>query len=122
MLLTLLLTNVQESLGGNAKTMLICNISPAVAFAEETQITLEFARGAKELKNRVRTAGCLPIGISQLHLVDSCDRPATCTLKHKQFLCFSAFSHGWLSHNDAAMSTHRLTHTCCCVPPRRCAT
>jgi Kinesin motor domain len=48
---------VQESLGGNAKTMLICNISPAVAFAEETQITLEFARGAKELKNRVCTAG-----------------------------------------------------------------
>ena len=66
MLLTLLLTNVQESLGGNAKTMLICNISPAVAFVEETQITLEFARGAKELKNRVRTAGCRPIGISQL--------------------------------------------------------
>ena len=51
----------KESLGGNAKTMLICNISPAVAFAEETQITLEFARGAKELKNRVRTAGWLPV-------------------------------------------------------------
>lgn len=36
--------------------MLICNVSPAVAVAEETQITLEFARGAKELKNRVCTA------------------------------------------------------------------
>jgi Kinesin motor domain len=110
-LLTLLLTNVQESLGGNAKTMLICNISPAVAFAEETQITLEFARGAKELKNRVRTAGCLPIGISQLHLVGSRDRPATCTLNTQAVsVCFSAVSHGWLSHNDAAMSTHHLTH------------
>lgn len=63
MLLTVLLICAQESLGGNAKTMLICNISPAVAFAEETQITLEFARGAKELKNRVGTVGCLLWGM-----------------------------------------------------------
>ncbi len=44
----------QESLGGNAKTMLICNVSPAVAFAEETQMTLEFARSAKRMKNKVQ--------------------------------------------------------------------
>ena len=43
----------QDSLGGNAKTALICNISPAVAFAQETQITLEFATRAKQMKNKV---------------------------------------------------------------------
>jgi len=44
----------QESLGGNAQTMLICNVSPAVAFAKETQMTLEFARSAKRMKNKVQ--------------------------------------------------------------------
>ena len=67
-------THVQESLGGNAKTMLICNISPAVAFAEETQITLEFARGAKELKNRVCTAGW-PLVTSSSYVLHAVSKP-----------------------------------------------
>ena len=42
------------SLGGNAKTVMIANISPAQASAAETQNTLDFATRAKCVKNRVR--------------------------------------------------------------------
>jgi Kinesin motor domain len=83
---------VQESLGGNAKTMLICNISPAVAFAEETQITLEFARGAKELKNRVCTATshCISLVLTDSRLrrhskLTSCCCPERCAHGYHAF-------------------------------------
>ena len=41
----------QESLGGNAKTMIIANISPAQEHAAETASTLAFASRAKCIRN-----------------------------------------------------------------------
>ncbi|XP_065662887.1 uncharacterized protein LOC136085501 [Hydra vulgaris] len=41
---------LQKSLGGNARTCIICTVSPVVL--EETQQTLLFASQAKEVKNR----------------------------------------------------------------------
>jgi len=43
---------LQDSLGGNAKTVLVATISPAAANAAETLSTLRFADGAKRIKNK----------------------------------------------------------------------
>lgn len=45
---------LQDSLGGNAKTTLIANVSPSAACAHETLSTLQFAAGAKSIRNRAR--------------------------------------------------------------------
>lgn len=45
---------LQDSLGGNAKTILIANVSPSAACAHETLSTLQFADGAKNIRNRAR--------------------------------------------------------------------
>lgn len=44
---------LQDSLGGNAKTVMIANASPAKTNIGETLSTLRFARGAKKIKNKV---------------------------------------------------------------------
>lgn len=44
---------MQDSLGGNSKTVMIANISPAQANCAETVSTLRFAREAKRVKNQV---------------------------------------------------------------------
>lgn len=43
---------LQDSLGGNAKAVLIAAVSPAAGNAAETLSTLRFADGAKRIKNR----------------------------------------------------------------------
>lgn len=43
---------LQDSLGGNAKTVLIASISPSAVCAHETLSTLQFAERAKCVKNR----------------------------------------------------------------------
>lgn len=45
---------LQDSLGGNAKTVLVANVSPSVACAHETLSTLQFAERAKCIKNRAK--------------------------------------------------------------------
>lgn len=42
---------LQDSLGGNAKTVLIASVSPSAACAHETLSTLQFAERAKCVKN-----------------------------------------------------------------------
>lgn len=42
---------LQPSLGGNAKTAIICNITPAPVHADESQSTLRFASRAKSVVN-----------------------------------------------------------------------
>jgi len=42
---------LQDSLGGNAYTVMICNVSPAVINAEETLSVLRFAERAKKIEN-----------------------------------------------------------------------
>ena len=45
---------LQDSLGGNAKTMLVANVSPSTACAHETLSTLQFAERAKCIRNRAK--------------------------------------------------------------------
>ncbi|EIE19392.1 kinesin-domain-containing protein [Coccomyxa subellipsoidea C-169] len=45
---------LQDSLGGNSKTLIIACVSPAEAHAAETASTLEFAQRAKRIRNRAR--------------------------------------------------------------------
>ncbi|KXZ48281.1 hypothetical protein GPECTOR_29g58 [Gonium pectorale] len=47
---------LKESLGGNAKTFFIANVSPSTACAEETLSTLRFARDARAVRNAARVA------------------------------------------------------------------
>ncbi|KAL7002771.1 hypothetical protein U1Q18_003927 [Sarracenia purpurea var. burkii] len=42
---------LQDSLGGNSKTMIIANVSPSICCATETLNTLKFAQRAKLIKN-----------------------------------------------------------------------
>lgn len=44
---------LQDSLGGNAKTVMIANISLAASCLKETQSTLGFAQRAKMIRNKV---------------------------------------------------------------------
>ncbi|XP_004508037.1 kinesin-like protein NACK2 isoform X2 [Cicer arietinum] len=45
---------LQSSLGGNARTAIICTISPALSHVEQTRNTLSFATSAKEVVNTAR--------------------------------------------------------------------
>ena len=45
-------SGMQDSLGGNAKTMIIANVSPTFLCAHETHSTLQFAQRAKHIRNR----------------------------------------------------------------------
>ena len=43
---------LRDSLGGNSKTVIIANISPSKLNLGETLSTLEFAKRAKQIKNK----------------------------------------------------------------------
>ncbi|KAI9204997.1 kinesin motor domain-containing protein [Polychytrium aggregatum] len=43
---------LQSSLGGNARTSIICTVTPAAAYIDETHSTLKFAGKAKQVKNK----------------------------------------------------------------------
>ena len=43
---------LQDSLGGNSKTVLVANVSPSSACAQETLSTLQFAQRAQCMRNR----------------------------------------------------------------------
>ena len=43
---------MQDSLGGNAKTMIIANVSPCRMCVQETLSTLQFASRAKHIRNK----------------------------------------------------------------------
>jgi kinesin family member 1 len=57
--LTMLL---QNSLGGNAKTVMIAALSPADINYDETLSTLRYANRAKQIKNKVRRGVPQPCG------------------------------------------------------------
>ncbi len=46
--------SLQPSLGGNAKTLIIANVSPSAVCGQETLSTLRFARQTKNIKNDAR--------------------------------------------------------------------
>ena len=43
---------LQNALGGNSKTIMICAVSPATLNFEETLSTLRYADNAKKIKNK----------------------------------------------------------------------
>ncbi|KAI9113846.1 hypothetical protein K1719_015097 [Acacia pycnantha] len=45
---------LQDSLGGNSKTMIISNVSPSICSSNETLSTLKFAQRAKLIQNNVK--------------------------------------------------------------------
>ncbi|KAL6224310.1 hypothetical protein ACLB2K_003165 [Fragaria x ananassa] len=45
---------LQSSLGGNARTAIICTVSPALSHVEQTRNTLSFATSAKEVTNAAK--------------------------------------------------------------------
>lgn len=45
---------LQHSLGGNARTAIICTLSPALSHVDQTRNTLSFATSAKEVTNNAR--------------------------------------------------------------------
>ncbi|KAK7363420.1 hypothetical protein VNO77_05563 [Canavalia gladiata] len=45
---------LQDSLGGNSKTMIIANVSPSICCANETLSTLKFAQRAKIIQNNAK--------------------------------------------------------------------
>ncbi|KAK6248837.1 hypothetical protein QUC31_020402 [Theobroma cacao] len=45
---------LQNSLGGNARTAILCTISPALSHVEQTRNTLSFATSAKEVTNNAQ--------------------------------------------------------------------
>ncbi|CAL0325482.1 unnamed protein product [Lupinus luteus] len=51
---------LQSSLGGNARTAIICTISPALSHVEQTRNTLTFATSAKEVVNNARVNMVVP--------------------------------------------------------------
>ena len=55
---------LQDSLGGNCKTVMIAAISPAIATYEDTYKTLKYADRAKNIKSNVSC--CLSIDFSML--------------------------------------------------------
>lgn len=48
------LHGLQDSLGGNSKTIMVANISPSSANLAETLSTLRFAQRAKSIRNRAK--------------------------------------------------------------------
>lgn len=44
---------MQDSIGGNAKTVIIANVSPSEVFVQETVSTLNFAARARKIINKV---------------------------------------------------------------------
>ena len=50
---------LQDSLGGNAKTFILGNVSSAPGAVKETVSTLRFLQSAKRIRNAVRLMCCL---------------------------------------------------------------
>ena len=57
---------VQDSLGGNSRTVMIAHISPASSAFEESRNTLTYASRAKSIKTRVRGPCSVPPGSALL--------------------------------------------------------
>lgn len=57
---------VQDSLGGNSRTVMIAHISPASSAFEESRNTLTYAGRAKSIKTRVRGPCSVPPALALL--------------------------------------------------------
>ena len=64
---------LQDSLGGNSYTMLICNISPAKSSIAETLSSLRFAERAKQVQNKAKVNSD-PKALARLRLMEENNR------------------------------------------------
>ena len=64
---------LQDSLGGNSYTMLICNISPAKSSIAETLSSLRFAERAKQVQNKAKV-NADPKALARLRLMEENNR------------------------------------------------
>lgn len=69
---------MQDSLGGNSKTIMIANVSPAAGCLTETLSTLRFAQRAKNIRNKVPAPPTLLKAYElALHAMHSRDSPCS---------------------------------------------
>jgi hypothetical protein len=64
---------LQDSLGGNSYTMLICNVSPAKSSIAETLSSLRFAERAKQVQNKAKV-NADPKAVARLRLMEENNR------------------------------------------------
>lgn len=63
---------IQNSLGGNAKIIMIANISPSIISIEETINTLKYANRAKNIKINVKKNVVQDVNVSNFdHMIES---------------------------------------------------
>ncbi|XP_050388060.1 kinesin-like protein KIN-7B isoform X2 [Argentina anserina] len=67
---------LQSSLGGNARTAIICTVSPALSHVEQTRNTLSFATSAKEVTNAAKINMVKALAAFHLLWNTSCDKHA----------------------------------------------
>ena len=60
---------LKDSLGGNARTVMIANVSPAINTFEDTYNTLKYANRAKNIKTFVKIMGFIVGFIFILYLM-----------------------------------------------------
>ncbi|KAL9674626.1 hypothetical protein QQ045_030898 [Rhodiola kirilowii] len=106
---------LQDSLGGNSKTMIIANVSPSVCSANETLSTLKFAQRAKLIQNNAKVnedaSGDVPALQRQVHMLKD---QLSLLIKHqnlpKSLPCPLTFSEEL--HHDFNSSVERLSINC----------
>ncbi|KAL9648470.1 hypothetical protein ABK040_014090 [Willaertia magna] len=80
---------LKDSLGGNSKTCIIANVSPALQSSSETVSTLKFAQRAKKIKNEAKineeTFGSVPVLQEQIRILRRQLNEANRKLMEKDF-------------------------------------
>ncbi len=98
---------VQDSLGGNAKTMIIANVSPCRMCAQETLSTLQFASRAKHIRNKAVINQDTNGDVAMLQREVMRLRRYRLTPTHS--LTVHSINHSSCTHLQAHSSTHSLT-------------
>lgn len=74
---------VQDSIGGNAKTVIIANVSPSEACLQETLSTLGFAARARKIVNKVGApAACMHPRMPVCGSCMTCSTRLCCAVLH----------------------------------------
>lgn len=103
---------LRDSLGGNSKTAMIANISPAASAYHETLSTLQFAQRAKLIKNRAilnedASGDCEALKIEIKRLKDELES-AKSTISGLQLSKFSGNSYGQNASNAPTCSSDQV--------------
>ena len=81
---------LQSSLGGNARTAIICTLSPAISHVEQSRNTLFFATCAKEVTNSAQVnVVCKILKLEMFAFVQLHTSTSPCKSCNKMFFCQS---------------------------------